>query len=203
MLSSVSATLLNLGGEKMYNPRGAKVSICGLQGSGKTYHAVQMVIKNNMKVLVYTPHKHDFEKLPDNFYMYDNFSTRAEDIEKFLAYAKELCLKGVIDGVFMDEFDMYYKNNFEVGDVATDVFANHRHYKMCIIMITRRPQDIPTVVFESSKFIVAYTLQGENARKKFNGLYKGMGDQITELEYESWTYMFKEIGKPPVKMERI
>lgn len=187
----------------MYNPRGAKVSICGLQGSGKTHHAKELVKRQNLKVLVFTPHKHDFEKEPDNFYLYDGFSTKPEEVEKFLAYGKRLCQAGIIDGVFMDEFDMYYKNNFEVGDVATDVFANHRHYNMCIIMITRRPQDIPTLVFEASKFIVAYTLQGENARKKFNGIYKGMGDTITELEYESYKYVFKEIGKPPVVKDRL
>jgi len=90
-----------------------------------------------------------------------------------------------------------------MGANATDVFANHRHYDMCIIMITRRPQDIPAKVFESSKYIVCFSLQGENVRKKFNGLYKGMGDQLLTLQYDSYEYVLKEIGLPPKKCPRI
>ena len=187
----------------MIDPRNHKVSICGLQGSGKTYYAKELVKQNNLKVLVFSPHKHDFENEPDNFYVYEPFSAQPTEIEKFLRYAKELCQKGIIDGVFMDEFDMLFQSNFMIGTVATDVFANHRHYEMAIILITRRPQDVPTKVFEACKFIVAFSLQGENVRKKFNGLYKGMGEEIITLNYDTHEYILKEIARPPVKMGAI
>jgi hypothetical protein len=187
----------------MIDIRGSKIAICGLQGSGKTFYAIQEVIRNNYKVLVFSPHWHDFETLPNNFYFYEGFSTAPAEIEKFFIYAKKLCQQGIIDGVFMDEFDMYFQNVFEIGQTATDVFANHRHYNMFMIMITRRPQDIPAKVFESCKFIIAFSLQGENARNKFNGTYKGLGDSILALDYSKYEYYQKEIGKPPVKMPAI
>ena len=182
----------------MIDPRNHKISICGLQGSGKTYFSKEMVKRNNMRVLVYSPHWKDFEHEPEkNFLFYSPFSVDPKQVEKFLDYAMRLCKEGHIDGVFMDEFDMVYQSNFMIGTTATDIFSNHRHYNMSIIMITRRPQDIPAKVFESSKHIICFPLQGQNVQKKFNGLYKGMGDEILNLEYETWKYIHKEIGQPP------
>lgn len=181
----------------MINPRQHKTTICGLQGGGKTYLAKEIVKENNMKVLVFSPHWHDFDKEGDCFYFYEPYSLTPETVEKFWGQAIALCKAGVIDGVLIDEYDMMFQNNFMIGTNAIDAFSNHRHYNMAIIGITRRPQDIPTKYFEACKYIISFCLQGENARQKFNGMYKGMGDQITSLDYESHSYVLKQIGKPP------
>lgn len=187
----------------MFEPRQHKHAICGLQGGGKTYFAKELVKRNNLKVLVFSPHRHDFEAEGDNFYYFQGFATDAQTVDNFFRLAIELCKKGVIDGVLLDEFDMYFMNNFQIGQHATDAFANHRHYDMCMIMITRRPQDIPAKVFEACKNIVCFALQGENARKKFNGIYKGLGDDILSLDYFAYEYYIKQIGLPPKKMPKI
>lgn len=179
-----------------------KIMIMGLQGSGKTYYSKQVVKKNNYVTLVYSPHYHDFKDEGDEFifFKYDDF---VKDFEDFCIYAKELGKKNLIDGVFIDEFDLLVRNNYDIKQNATDLFINHRHYNLFIIAISRRPQDIPAKIFESSKYIVCFTLQGENVKNKFNNLYKGFGDLILNLSYDKHDYIFKEIGHPPQHCPKI
>ena len=178
------------------NIKNHKIIICGLQGSGKTYFSKKIVRELGLKCLVFSPHRHDFIKEPDNFIFYSN-STK-DNIEDFCRQAIQLGKKGLINCVLIDEFDMLFKNNFDVGKNATDIFANHRHYGLAIIGITRRPQDIPTYFVESAKYVVSFSIQGENARKKFNNLYRGMGDMVIEdLTYKNYDFVIKKIAEPP------
>lgn len=185
----------------MINPKNHKITICGLQESGKTYYSKELIKRNRMRVLVVTPHKHDFEREPDNFYVFKEFG--AQYMDRIFGKAKDLCKKGLFDGLLIDEFDVLFRNNFDVTEIGSDIFANHRHYQMMLAGITRRPQDIPPYFFESCKFIVSFALQGENVRNKFNRLYKGMGDDILNLNYETHEYLMKEIAKPPKKMPKL
>lgn len=180
--------------------RKQKTTICGLQGSGKTYLAKHLIRKKDLKVLVYSPHKHDFKGESDNFiyYKYDSFK---DDIEQFLKYGKKLCQKDQIDGVLIDEMDMVFKNIHDIKAGSTDVFVNHRHYNMTLIGITRRPQDIPAYYFESGGNVISFALQGSNVRKKFEKVYKGMGKMVCrDLTYKRESpnpFVVKEIGKKP------
>jgi len=188
----------------MIEPRKTKVTINGLQGGGKSYYAKACVVQNNMKVLVWSPHSHDFDSEPDNFYYLEDYHT--VDVDDFFRIAIEMCKRGVIDGVLIDEFEMVFKSNFDIGKHATDAFANHRHYNMCIIGITRRPQDIPAYYFESCEHIICFAIRGENVKRKFNGMISGLGDAIGALPYEREKpnpYMHVALGSQPKRHEPI
>jgi len=182
--------------------RNQKFMVMGLQGSGKTYFSREIIKQRNYNVLVYSPHQHDFKNEPDNF-IYFKFYDFVKDFENFCKYAIELGKQKLIDGVLIDEFDLVLKNNYDMKQNTTDLFINHRHYNIFLIAVSRRPQDIPAKIFESAKFIVCFALQGENVKTKFNNIYKGFGDMILKLDYSKHEYIFKEIGKPPVKMAKI
>jgi len=93
---------------------------------------------------------------------------------------------------------MIFRSNFDISQSFNDIVINHRHYNLFVIMITRRPQDIPTKIFESSKYIITFSLQGANTITKFNNIYKGFGDKILQLKYDKHEFLIKEIGKPPI-----
>jgi len=176
-----------------------KVVICGLQGSGKTTLAKKLVM--NKRTLVYTPHLDEWEDMPDNIILYKwrNFYT---DVEEFLKIAKKLGLKREIDGVVIDEFDMLFKSNWDINkiEILNDITINHRHYNLFVIGITRRPQDVPSKIFESSKYIISFALQSPNAIRKFNEIYTKMGDMIKKLDYYKHEFLIKEIAKEPIKI---
>lgn len=187
----------------MYDLKGAKSVFLGLQGSGKTYTAFKICEQNNYRTLVATPNRKDVENRGDNFYLYSPFPRTADELEKFWGLAKQLALKGQIDAVLFDEMDMVFRNNFDLGRNAVDAFANHRHWNLAILGIARRAQDFPSYFVESCKFIFAFALQGENVRRKLNGVYKGFGDMVLELNYEQHEYVVKQIARPPQKMGAI
>lgn len=204
-ITSIESTSQSTQPGTVIHPGNGKVCLCGLQGAGKTYYGIEMVKRNDLKVLVFTPHLHDFKDLPDNFLVYDGFSK--DLLDTFLEQAKELSMIGEIDGILIDEFDVVMKNNGDVTQVATDLIANHRHYPegkgMFIIAMTRRPQDVPTYFFESCKYIICFALQGERSRSKLNGMWREFGDNVVSLDYDSREFYIKEIGKAPVKCSKI
>lgn len=196
---------------KYPNIKDKKITICGIQGSGKTYYSKQLVKKNNFNVLVFSPHKHDFINEPDNFIYYAPDKPLAEygtrdliaEFDIFLGFAKSLALKNQIDGVFIDEFDLMFRSNYDISGKFNDIILNHRHYNLFVLGITRRPQDIPAKYFEQCQYIVSFAIQGSNAIKKFNDLAPNdrIGDQITQFNYEKREFVLKELGKPPIYLK--
>lgn len=172
-----------------------KCAILGLQGSGKTYFAKQIVKENNYNVLVYSPHIDDFKDEPDNFIFY-KYKDFYNDFERFIEHVIELGKKKEINGVLIDEFDMLFKGNADMKRMFTDLIVNHRHYNLFVIGISRRGQDIPAKFLESCKYVISFALQGGNVRKKFNDLKDGFGDSILSLDYDRHEYIINELGKP-------
>jgi len=192
--------------EKLPDIQGQKMIICGLQGSGKTHYVKELLKHHKYKTLVYAPHEYDFKDMPDAVMLVipnDYYG----DIEKFMQIAGELARKGEIDGVVIDEFDMLYKSTASLGRHATDIMLNHRHYPegkgMFVVGLTRRPQDVPTKIYESSKFITVFAMQGANAKKKFNDIFNKMGDQVLELNHKTHEFIIREVGEIPQKFDAI
>ena len=81
-------------------------------------------------------------------------------IDTVLKEAIRLAKTGKIDVILIDEADMFFKNNHNIKEGATDLFANHRHYPegrgVTIILMSRRPQDIPTRFVEISHFNIVF-----------------------------------------------
>jgi len=175
-----------------------KLIICGLQGSGKTYKARELI--KNYKTLIISPHKHDFKDFENDKTKYYMYCDNGKDLETILEKVNKLLKtkKWYIDGILIDEADMFFSSNYDVKPNLNDFIINHRHKNVFLILITRRPQDIPSKIFESSKYIIIFSLQGANIQKKFNDMYKGLGDMILQLNYEKHEHILKEIGKSPI-----
>lgn len=179
-----------------------KIVVCGTTGSGKTYYSKQLIKKNDYTVLVFTPHEHDFKSEPDNFILWEankkmsfmTYDEQKENMDIFINYAKKLAKKGLIDGVFIDEFDLIFRSNYDFSPTFNDFLINHRHYKLFMLGITRRPQDIPAKFFEQSHLITSFCMQGVNNIRKFNNIQKGLGDSVSRLNVQRREFIIKEQG---------
>lgn len=178
---------------------GIKANVFGATGSGKTYLSIQITRKCFKMPLVYRmTDDFDNEKvvlLPPRNYI--------DDLDPFITKALELAKNKVIDAVIFDEADMLFPNNKPLTPIQKDLFDRHRHYGLSVICISRRPQNMNTFITEEAHFTAVLSIEGDNALSKFNGVYRGWGDLIRQLEYKSYKYVFKELGKPPEIKEPI
>lgn len=185
--------------------QGQKMIVLGIQGSGKTYYAKEMIKAQKYKTLIYAPHKADYTDMPKNCQVirWRNF---IKDFEPFCELAIKLAKMGEIDGIYVDELDMLVRNNYDIGQHFNDIILNHRHYPegkgMFFVGVTRRPQDVPAKIFESTAYIVAFAIEAPNAKNKLNQIRAGFGDKIAYLNKKRHEHYVKEIGKDPVKYDK-
>ena len=186
----------------------SKILVCGLQGSGKTYF-VKHLLNSKLwkKPIFYVVNKDDGYKDITGIYTYTPKAPITE-FKTFIKFVYNLIQERKIDCLVIDEADLFFSNNFEINsfDEFNDIILNHRHFKLNIVLITRRPQDLPTKIVESCKHIYIFSLEGANALKKFEDIQKNLSLEIRKLDYNKHNFVYKEIAKTgyvcqPIKSE--
>lgn len=172
---------------------GKKISVFGIQGSGKT-HLAKKIMGNYRAPIVYAVHKEDFADT--RCYIFKARNLQA-DLEPFCKRVKEMAQQGKIDCMVLDEADMFVRDNFDISPSLLDLVLNHRHYNLAMIFISRRPQDLPTRIVESCHYLFCFMLEGENALKKFQNIHPDFPNLLKSLDYQRHNFVFKELGRPP------
>lgn len=182
-----------------------KMCIFGIQESGKTWWAMQMY-RHFKKPLVFVVNDDDADKWirMKKIYVYKaDRNNIQEDFKKFIKFAKDKALSGEIDLIIIDEADMFFQTNWHIEPDLNDLVLNHRHMGkkgeegVAIWFMTRRPQDMPTKIVESSKFLIIFKLEGANAIKRFGEIHPAIPQLVEKLDYTRHNFVFKEIGKEP------
>ena len=169
-----------------------KILIAGLTGSGKTEAA--KYFGKQFKTVVYTPHRKEWTK--ENVYIYKgNF---LNDIEPFINNRIKWGKKKLIRYVIIDESDLLFSNKSKIGTGFKDFIINHRHYGLGLIMITRRPQNLPTQIYEEFHHMLLFPFESPNVTKKLNNIYDGLGDMVKRLKFDDHKFILKTIGEPPI-----
>jgi len=186
----------------MTQPNNAPLKTCifGIQGSGKTYYA-QQAYKQFKKPIVFVVNEGDGWHKLKGIYVYQcaNRHDIKEEFTRFIKEAHKWAEQGKIDAIIIDEADLFFTNNFEIDQTMTDLVTNHRHIGngVALWFMTRRPQDIPTRIVESSHYLVIFKLEGFNAIQRFKDIHPRLPELIYDLTYEKHDYVFKEIGREP------
>jgi hypothetical protein len=189
-----------------------KVTVAGIQESGKTVFIKKCT--NQFKCpIVFSPNRHDW--VNENVLLWvANPSTYKEEYKSCLKWVKEnnkRAFRGEkgqdgkplkpIDAVFLDDFDLAFDStgsNSTTG-ILNDLHVLHRHkpWYLACFFITRRPQDIPTKLVESSHFNIIYPIEGDNVKKKYNNVDSRIWDLMETIEYKDYQYIVKPLGKEP------
>ena len=174
-----------------------KACIFGIQGSGKTVWTKQFY-KNFKKPIVYSINDDDdWSKQPKVYVYKANRRKLKEDFDLFIKKCRTWALQGKIDLIIIDEADLFFQSNWHLNSEMQDLVLNHRHMKVAIWFITRRPQDIPTKIVESSKNLIVYKLEGFNAIKRFDDIHPKLKELIGKLDFKKYNFVHKEIGEEP------
>lgn len=184
---------------------GKKIAIIGLTGTGKT--TLAKYISRKFATLVYTPHiarvgeeiKTEWDDEDVMVFLWEDFYN---DFSLACKFVKEKALERKLEMFVIDEFDLLYRNNFEVSKEFLDLSINHRHYNnLSIVGITRRPQNIPTTFFEECHILFIFTTEAPNVVQKLNNIYPKLGDMARNLKKHE--FIVKIAGKEPFVSEPI
>ena len=183
----------------MTNFQGKKIAIFGIQGSGKTHMAKWLVRKHFKKAIVYKVTE-DWDNEQVFRYSPKNKIGEFEDFGKFVLRAAK---EGKIDCVVIDEADMFFRTNYDLSPDWNELILMHRHLNIAIVLISRRPQDIPTRIVESCHHLFIFKIEGANVFKKFSEIHKDIPLMLSSLVYEQHNFIWKELGKNPVLHKEI
>jgi hypothetical protein len=198
-----------------------KTCIFGIQEAGKTHYARVMSEKHFKKPFVFQLndddgwdkvknmkiHKVSREKLLEAA---SDGKKKPEDILKeemkaFCKKAHKMAMDAKVDLVIFDEADLFFTSNYHLDFYMQDLVLNHRHFGkgqyegggVALWFITRRPQDIPTKIVETSRNLVIFKLEGFNAIQRFKEIHGMLPSLIAGLNRRKHEYVFKELGEKP------
>lgn len=179
--------------------KNVKTSVFGIQGSGKTYLVANKLLKNFKHPFIYEIHQEDFRHIKRAYiYQYSENSLNLSTLEKVAKQVKELAQQRKIDCFVVDEADMFLRSGFVISKNMTDLILNHRHYKLALIFISRRPQSIPTEIVESSEHLFIFKIEGENVNKKFKAIHPKIIELMPQLSKDKHNFIYKKLGEEPV-----
>jgi len=189
-----------------------KMLITGLQGSGKTQLAKYLSNKKFRRPIGIRVSA-DFDSLNNITLIegdYNNLSNQLEKLAQYLCVEgrkiegdKNAHLKIPYDCLVIDEADLVFKNRYDIGQCLNELMLKHRHYGIAIIIITRRPQDIPPFVRESCEHNFLYIILGANVEKALKSLHGDIFDYIRQLNKEDHKCVYYRQGETPVIMSKV
>lgn len=196
------------------NVNNCKICLFGIQGSGKTFFVENYLLEKYKNPIVYLMHKEDFinggkhvnKIIPQD--EHGNVDTSMKTLNKWSKKIKENAIEGKIDAFIIDEADLFIPKDFrslQKYSFFHDIVINHRHYNLAMIFITRRPQELPTVITEQSAHYFIFSIFGVNVIKHLNFIYPNLGFIASKLDREEHKFLHLEFGKknPLTKYNKI
>ena len=162
-----------------------KICIFGIQGSGKTIFVEHFLMNKYKNPIIYLMHEEDFKSRGNHVKVIvpkdedGNVDTTMQTLNKNSKWIKEEAIKGNIDSFIIDEADLFILKDFrqmQKFPCFHDLIINHRHYGLAMVFITRRPQELPTVITEQSAHYFIFNIWGKNVTDYLNRIYDELGD---------------------------
>lgn len=180
------------------NLKAKAIIIAGIQGTGKTYFV--KYLSRFFNSVVYSPYPEEWSN-EDVIYVktVDFIKEFPTWCNKFINLAK----KNKINLVIIDDADLIFRTHFDVCQSFREMHIKRRHLGqgLALAYVTRRPQDIPTKIYGSCEFWALFSNNSPQVIDLLNKLHSGLGDITSQLDYNSYEFLLKEIGKEPVKMK--
>lgn len=171
-----------------------KVIVLGTGGSGKTEFSKDLWKK--FKTPIAYDINGDFKGLPGGV------AYNPEDIDGeflgFLGMYKQINEKRHVDAIFFDDADAYINYQIASSPIFKDLVVRHRNkYKVTLVFISKRPQNLPTLVVENAHTLVVYKMEGFNALNRLKDVDTRIEPMLDEVYTKPYSWILKKEGQPP------
>lgn len=195
--------------------KNSKITICGLQDSGKTFFAKHLAEKQFKRPAWIFYNKDDLKDIPKNILPILMDTGTTEELNEIIGHLIKLAEQKKIDAIFIDEIDLFITPTTDIKKYfhINNLFVNHRHFNqdkkfprgnLAVVGITRRPQDTGAKYVESCKYVIVFALpQSDNVRRKFRGIDDDLSEMVKSLKMDEYKFIIMKTGERPKKYNAI
>lgn len=185
-----------------------KTVIVGLNGTGKTELGKHLAEKSFKRIVWVLVNADDAKNMPSNVTMVLSIDSlnRTKELNEIIGNVVKLAKQGKVDGLVIDEADLFLSDNFEVNKSphVKDLIVLQRHHGIGVICMSRRPQDLPTKLYETSDNVIIFASRNsDNVDKKFRAIDKELPELVNGLKKGDFKFIVSVAGEKPALMNPI
>ncbi len=186
----------------------SRLTVIGLQGSGKTYLVKKAILDKEPQHLVIDPN--------DEYDGYTRYVPRfTDDYEKLTAEIKLVVKKLVLPNTWsleqmektgkdkpkrlkllvIDEADLVAPARTNINSMLRNLIVKSRHLRLDIVFISRRPTDLNAYIMDTSDKLVVFKQVGYNALKTLRALKLDSDKVIKQLDYAKHEFLLFDIDR--------
>ena len=186
----------------------SRLTVIGIQGSGKTYLVKKAILDKEPQHLVIDPN--------DEYDGYTRYVPRfTDDYEKLKAEIKLVVKKLVLPNCWsleqmeksgkdkpkrlkllvIDEADLVVPARTNINSMLRNLIVKSRHLRLDIVFISRRPTDLNAYIMVTSDILVVFMLVGYYALKTLRALKLDSDKAIKQLDYAKHEFLLFDIDR--------
>ena len=186
----------------------SRLTVIGIQGSGKTYLVKKAILDKEPQHLVIDPN--------DEYDGYTRYVPRfTDDYEKLTQEIKLVIKKLVLPNCWsleqmektgkdkpkrlkvlvIDEADLIAPARRNINSMLRNLIVKSRHLRLDIVFISRRPTDLNAYIMDTSDKLVVFKQVGYNALKTLRALKLDSDKAIKQLDYAKHEFLLFDIDR--------
>ena len=186
----------------------SRLTVIGLQGSGKTYLVKKAILDKEPHHLVIDPN--------DEYDGYTRYVPRfTDDYEKLKAEIKLVVKKLVLPNTWsleqmeksgkdkpkrlkllvIDEADLIAPARTNINSMLRNLIVKSRHLRLDIVFISRRPTDLNAYIMDTSDKLVVFKQVGYNALRTLRALKLDSDKAIKQLDYAKHEFLLFDVDR--------
>jgi len=180
----------------------SRITVLGLQGSGKSYLTEHGFIAQQPNHLIVDI----MREYPDKYHSYepkylDNPDKLKEEISLII---KKLIIKNCValedkntdktekkrlKLVVFEEADLYNPSSERVASGMRSLIVQSRHLQLDMVFVSRRPSDLSAYLMDTSDYLIIGKQVGANALKIINNLNSQASARLKKLNYDNHEFL--------------
>lgn len=187
----------------------SRLTVIGLQGSGKTYLVKKAILDKEPHHLVIDPN----DEYGDEYTRYiprftDNYEKLTQEIKLVVkklvlpnCWSLEQMQKSGKDKpkrlklLVIDEADLIAPARTNINSMLRNLIVKSRHLRLDIVFISRRPTDLNAYIMDTSDKLVVFKQVGYNALKTLRALKLDSDKVIKKLDYAKHEFLLFDIDR--------
>jgi len=186
-----------------------RLTVIGLQGSGKTHLVKKIVLDKEPHHLVIDPN----DEYGDEYTRYVPRFT--DDYDKLNQEIKLVVKKLVIPNCWsleqmeksgkdkpnrlkllvIDEADLIAPARVNINAMLRNLIVKSRHLRLDIVFISRRPTDLNAYIMDTSDNLVVFKQVGYNALKTLRALKLDSDKDVKSLDYDNHEFLLFNVDR--------